>query len=457
MPKELDLINDPIPKLTRSIAIPASVGYLFHTMFNVVDTYYAGLISTQALAALSLAFPVFFIITASGGGVATGATALIATALGKGDRKKAEELAAQAIAMGLILAVLLSGVGIWFLPFFFGLLGAKGPYLRVCMDYMTPIYLGALFFIMVYMFNALLNAKGNTKPHRNFLIAGFFLNLALDPWFIFGGFGLPAMGVAGLSTATVFIMFLGDIYLGVKAFKSGIITWQGFKPFIPRPKILLEITRQGFPAALNYLTISLGSFVITYFFSLYGEQAVAAYGIGTRVEQIMLMPTMGLNTATLALVAQNHGACRFSRIPESMKTGYLYGGLVMGLGTIAAFVFARRFMELFTGDARVIAIGVDYLEVVAFLLYSYVVLFVSVGAMQGVKRPMFALGLGVTRQFLLPIPVLWLFSGWMGVKGIWWGVFAINWAAAAFAFFYSRWRIGKDLAPENQVDFNCRH
>ena len=456
MPNEPNLINDPIPKLTRQIAIPASVGYLFHTMFNVVDTYYAGLISTHALAALSLAFPVFFIITASGGGMATGATALIGTALGKDDREKAGELAYQAVTMGLVMAVLIGGVGIWFLPIFFGILGAKGPYLQVCLDYMTPIYLGAVFFNLIYMFNAILNAKGNTKPHRNFLIAGFFLNLILDPWFIFGGFGLPAMGAAGLSIATVFIMLLGNIYIGRKAFQSGIITWQGFKPFIPRPGLLLEIARQGLPAAANYLTISLGSFVITYFFSQHGETAVAAYGIGTRVEQIMLMPSMGLNTATLALVAQNHGARRFSRIPEAMRIGYLYGGVVMTVGTLGAFFFARQFMELFTHDARVISIGIDYLEVVAFLLYSYVVLFVSVAGMQGVKRPMFAFGLGVTRQFLLPIPVLWLFSHWMGVKGIWWGVFAVNWSAAVFAFFYSRRRIAKDLARETTSAMNYR-
>ena len=219
---------------------------------------------------------------------------------------------------------------------------------------------------------------------------------------------------------------------------------------------MLEIARQGFPAALNYLTISLGSFVITYFFSLYGEEAVAAYGIGTRVEQIMLMPTMGLNTATLALVAQNHGPAAFSASPEAMKTGYLYGGVVMALGTLGAFFFARQFMGLFTDDARVISLGVEYLEVVAFLLYSYVVLFVAVAGMQGsAKRPMFALGLGVTRQFLLPLPVFWLFTNWLGVKGIWWGVFAVNWSAAAFAFFYSRWRMGKDLAPENQLKLDC--
>ncbi len=193
MTDDNSLTSAPIPRLTRRNAIPASIGFLFHTVFNITDTYFAGLIGTQALAALSLSFPVFFVIIAMGSGLQTGATACIATALGKGDKPQARILAAQSLLMGIIAGGALTIVGYTISPALFNLLGAEGAYLEDCLAYMQPIFGGTALFTILYMENAILNAQGDTVSFRNFLMIGALLNVGLDPWFIHGGMGLPAM------------------------------------------------------------------------------------------------------------------------------------------------------------------------------------------------------------------------------------------------------------------------
>jgi len=440
MPFTSDLTTAPVPELIRRIAVPASVGFFFHTMYNVVDTFFGGLISTQALAALSLAFPVFFILIALGNGLATGATALTANALGSGDEEQARRYALQGVAFGVTASAALAVFGTSVSPFLFSLLGASGEYLDMAVAYMSTIFGGSVFFMLVYMLNSVLNALGETRPFRNFLILGFFLNIVLDPWLIYGGLGVPALGFEGIALATVLTQVTGCFYLGFRAHKTGLLRWERASDALPQWGPFKEIARQGLPASLNVLTVGLGIFVITYFISGFGREVVAAYGIATRIEQMVLLPALGLNVATLTLSAQNNGARRFDRIAETLATVLRYGAWLMGGGALVVFFLAPWVMTLFTSDARVVGSGVTYLRIDAFLLFGYVVLFCHVSALQGMKRPMFAIWIGLFRQIAAPALVFHLATqvlDW-GVTGVWWGIFFINWTAAGITVFYAR-------------------
>jgi len=434
------LIEEPIPGLVRDITVPASIGFLFNTMYNVVDTYFSGLISTQALASLSLSFPVFFIIIAMGTGISTGTTALIANALGAGQTSKARLFAIQGITFGTLTAIALTGLGIYVSPAMFRILGASNDYLVMVAAYMNAIFVGTVFFILIYMLNAVLNGRGETRPFRNFLIAGFFMNMLLDPWFIYGGFGLPAMGIIGIAIATVIIQVMGCFYLGYKVYRTGLFSDRALSDVLPRLGPFKEIARQGLPASFNMLTVGMGIFVITYFVSHFGKEAVAAYGIAMRVEQIVLVPTIGLNIATLTLVAQNNGAGRFDRVHAVLRTCLKYGAYIMAMGTIAVFLGARPLMALFTGDESVVDIGATYLRIDALVFYAYVVLFVHVAALQGMRRPMFAVWIGLYRQIAAPFILFWTLTRIFdfGLLGIWWGIFAITWSAALLTLIYAR-------------------
>jgi putative MATE family efflux protein len=442
-----DLTSAPISQLIRRITIPVSIGLFFNTMYNVVDTYFGGLISTTALAAMSLSLPVFFIIISMGSGISTGTTALIGNALGAGKSDDARLYAFQGIAFGSLMSVALTFLGMGAAPFLFQLLGADEEYLAICLTYMGVLFKGTIFFMLVYMLNAILNAMGNTRIYRNFLIFGFLLNILLDPWFIFGGWGIPAMGVAGIALATVLVQLIGCLYLGVHVRRTGLLEGGALREFLPRTAPFLEIARQGLPASLNIMTIAMGVFVITYFISSFGKAAVAAYGVGMRIEQIVLLPAIGLNTATLTLVAQNYGAGQYERVRETLRKCLAYGVSMAVLGGAAVFLLSERFMALFSEDPAVIAVGAVYLKIEAAVLAAYVILFVCVAALQGVKRPMFAVFIGIFRQIAAPFAVFHLLTRVLevGLPGIWWGICGITWTAAVIAFFYARRMLARIL------------
>lgn len=433
------LTTGPIPALIWKVAAPTSVGYFFHTMFNVTDTWFAGRISTETMAALSLSFPLFFIITAIGNGLGTGTTALVGEALGKNDSAAASDYAAQAFSFGILVSALLTAVGLWVSPRLFQVLGASREYLAMSLAYMNVIFGGAVFFMTAFLFNGVLFALGEAKPNRNFLITAFVANVILDPWFIFGGFGLPAMGISGIGLATILCEAGGAVYLGIRVFRSGIIECPRLVCFLPKPGVIADLVRQGLPAAFSMMTVGAGIFIITYFVGLFGKEAVAAYGIAVRVEQLVLLPTIGLNTATLALVAQNGGAQLGDRVRDSVRLAISYGGRMMIPMGILIFFASEWLLSFFTDDPRVVRVGTGYLKVDAFVFFAYVILYVNVAALQGLKRPMFAVWIGILRQFVFPVIVFQTLVVLLGVglMGVWWGIFGITWSAALFAHIYA--------------------
>ena len=163
-----------------------SIGFLFNTMYNVVDSFYAGRVSTSALAALALSFPVFFIIIAIAEGIARGSSALIANAIGAKDEEKEQRLSRQVFSLGLICALSLTMIGLSAAPSLFRILGAEGEYFDLALGYVSPLFIGAIFFLISSMSNAILLAHGDSRTFGKVLIASFLLNLVFDPWFLYG-------------------------------------------------------------------------------------------------------------------------------------------------------------------------------------------------------------------------------------------------------------------------------
>jgi putative MATE family efflux protein len=448
----MDLVKDPIPRLIRQIAVPASVGFFFNTMYNVVDTFFAGLDSTDALAALAVSFPIFFIIIALGAGIGQGSTALIANAAGAGDLEQAHHLSLQSVSFGVLFSVPLTVFGLWSAPFLFRFLGAEDRHLALSLAYMNTILSGLVFFLLQSILNATLQAQGNTRTFRNVLMAGCLANLILDPWFMFGGLGLPALGIRGIALATVVIQVGGSIYMLHQVRHTRL--WRGWRWswLKPNGKLYRDIAGQGFPASLNMLTVALGIFVITWFVGRFSKEGVAAYGIATRIEQIFLLPTIGLNIAILSLTGQNNGAGQFDRIRQAYRTSLKYGLTMMLAAGVIVFLGGGRMMAWFTSDPLVIDIGAEYLRVASITLCSYVILFQTVFMLQGLKKPIYGLYVGVYRQIIAPFAVFWLLAFHLDWKlhGIWWGIFLVTWSAALFMLWFGSWklrRLERGLVP----------
>lgn len=446
----MNLTSDPIPRLVRNLALPASVGFFFNTMFNVVDTWWAGRISTHAQAALSLSFPVFFILIATGSGLAQGTTALIANALGAGSLERARHYAVQAALLGIGVGLAVTAVGLLSAPFLFRLLGATDEYLALALAYINAILSGSVLFLLQSILNGGLQALGDTRTFRNVLVAGCLLNFGLDPWFLYGGFGLPAMGIAGIAAATILVTAIGTAFVLRALRRTPIGAGIRLAHLRPCPRTFREIAAQGLPASLNMMTVAVGVFVITWFASRFSEKAVAAYGIATRIEQIILLPTIGLNIATLTLAGQNFGAGKIPRIRDAWHTSLRYGLTLMLGGGLLLFALAGPLMRAFSPDPEVIETGRGYLRIAACTLGAYVILYQTVFMLQGMKKPMFGLAVGFYRQILAPALVfpLLAFHFDLGILGLWSGIALVNWSAAVGAWLHGRQVLRARLQPQ---------
>lgn len=426
-----NLTEGSIKKALRQIAIPASIGFLFNTLFNVVDTYFAGQLSVSALAGLTISFPIFLITIALASGVGTGSTALAAIALGKKDQLGYHQIAKNALLVSMLIAVVLLVVSPFAIPWLLQVSGGTGEVLNEGLAYMNVVIIGAVFQILNFTFNGLLSAQGNTKPFRNFLIIGFFLNLILDPMFIFGWFGLPRMGTAGVALATVLVQVIGTIYLGISFFKS-----QGYdRTLFIKSRLSLnsvrQLLKQGIPVSLNNATVSIGIFIIQYFIYQFGtNETIAGYGVAVRIEQIALLPTIGLNIATVALVGQNFGAQQWQRILQSIKQAAKYALILLTIGLVIIYPFAPQLVGIFNQDPQVIQEGARYLRIEGLAIYSYSMIGIASSVLQAIKKPYYALMIGVLRQFT-PIFVFYALGQLLnlGVTGVWWGIVLVNYTA----------------------------
>jgi putative MATE family efflux protein len=434
------LLNDNIPSLIKQIAIPASTGMLFNTLYNVVDTFYAGLISTQAISALSLSFMIFFTVIGLGYGFSTAITALIGNASGKNKFFLASLYAHKGILFMQLLAILLTLLGFWFSPYLFKILGASGEYLQTALDYINIILAGTIFFMTNFALNAVLVSRGDTKSYRNSLIFGFFANLALNPLFIYGFWFIPAMGISGIAFATVLIQIINNFYLLYKVLQTKLIHFQNFRYFLPHKKIYKDLISQGIPSSLNMLIMSIGSLFLMYFVSLYGVKAVAGYGIGFRVEQLMLLPTLGLSSAVLSIVSNNFGAKRYDRVIQTVSKALKYGFIISTFGIIFLYVFGKLLVEQFDNDVEVINYGFNYILVEVWIFYAYVVLFISVSTLQGIKKPKMILYIALYRQiiakFIIAYTIVVIFK--LDYIYLWVGVLVMIYSAAVFAHFYTK-------------------
>ena len=438
MNKHLDLTKGDIGCLIRKIAIPSSIGFLFNTLFNIVDTLYASYIGSDAVSGLTLSFPLFFILISIGSGMGTGTTAIISNLLGERNIKNATDTSVDSISLGLILSFFVTFLGLLFTTPIFKALNAPDEVAIYGVQYIHIIIGGSVFFIINSSFNAILSAQGDTKSYRNFLILGFFLNLILDPLFIL----IFNMGIGGLALATVSIQIIGSFYLLKKVMNSPLFL--KVKLHLKKPNLhnYFEIFKQGFPASLNMMSMALGVFVINYFvLDVGGSSAIAGYGISMRIEQMALLPTIGLNIAILSITGQNFGAKNLKRIKKVYKLGLIYGLFIMTGAMFIIFPFSKYFLKLFTDDMEVIKYGVTYLNVEVFAFNSYVFLNISVAILQGLKRPNFVIFIGIYRQFLLPLILFPILIGILPnpIYGVWIGILVVNWSAVILLVLYTNY------------------
>ena len=445
----MDLTKDNIPTLIRQIAIPSSIGTLFQTLYNIVDVKFAGLISPDAITAIAKSFPIYFIIIGFTAGLSIGVTALISNAIGKNDEKKASLLLAQAILTSLIISFLVTLVGIYGTGPILKFLKTNPEIIFYAKDYMDIIFLGASLFFLQLTINSFLVSRGDTKSLRNVLIITFFLNLVLNPIFIYGLYFIPAMGIKGIALATLCSQLFGLIYIILKVNKTNLKKFLNPECFIPKYNLQKEILSQTIPATISMMLIGLGVFVLLFYVSTYGDYSAGGYGAAIRFEQLFLLPVLGLNASTLALVGQNFGAMNFVRIHETYAKSILYGTLFMGICGLFIFLSSDYIMYFFSDNDEIIFYGSTYLKIAAFAGPCYPIFFISSALLQGLKKPNYQMVINLMRMVILPIcglsiAVLYLKVNFTTMFLV---VLTINYVFAAAVYRFSVYQI--DLMQKN--------
>jgi len=427
--KAINLTKDPIWLLLKKVTIPASVGSLFQTFYNLVDTWFAGRISAEAISAIAKSFPIYFVIIAVGVGIGAATNSGIGNLLGAKKINKASLFIAQSVIFALVTSVVVTLFGLNASDFLLGVMGSDAAGISLTREYLDIIFYGTFIVMIQISLNGALNAQGDTKSYRNVLIFSFFLNIFLNPLFIWGYGIVPAYGIGGLAIATVIAQSIGTIYLAYKINSCKLRKYLSIKCFIPKFIFLKELFSQAMPIMISMLFIGVGIFNILYFIGKFGDLATAGYGAALRVEQVFLLPVIGLNTAVLSIGGQNFGAKNYNRIRELYTKALFFGSSFMAVAGIILFFGAEFFVSRFTDNAEAIYHGAIYLKIAALIAPIYPVFFITTAVFQALKKPVYSLYLSILRLTAFPFLSLWYVINIRGgdYADIFYTIMATNW------------------------------
>jgi putative MATE family efflux protein len=436
--KNIQLTKDPIWTLLRKVTIPASTGSLFQTFYNLVDTWFAGKISADAIAAIAKSFPIYFVIIAVGVGIGAATNAAIGNLIGEKNIRKASLFVAQSVIFAIIISIIVTLFGLNLSNYLLSLMGSNMESILLTREYLDIIFYGTFIVMIQISLNGTLNAQGDTKSYRNVLIFSFFLNIFLNPLFIWGYGIVPGFGIAGLAIATVIAQSIGTLYLIYKVNSCKLKKYIYLRCFIPKFSFLKDLLNQSLPIIFSMLFIGVGIFNILYFIGKFGDLAIAGYGAALRIEQVFLLPVIGLNTAVLSIGGQNFGAKNYNRIRELYTKALIFGSSFMAIAGIIMFIFAETFVSLFTENLIAIEHGTIYLKIAALIGPIYPVFFITTAVFQAVKKPIYSLYLSIIRLTALPFLSLWYVINIRGgsYNDIFYTIMATNWFIAIVVIIF---------------------
>ena len=455
MEKKLNITSNPISKLLKEIAIPASIGSLFQTLFNIVDTFFAGKISPEALAALAKSFPLYFLIISAGIGIVAGANSLIANSLGERNKIAASIYTYNTLTYALIVGLVITFLGLFFSYDLLKFMGSNQESIMLAKQYTDIIFSGTLIFLILTALNASLYAQGDTKTYRNVLIVGLIFNIILNPIFIFGFLFIPAFGVAGLAISTILIQLVGCIYLFYKVNKSQINIVVKIENFYIRKNFFINIFNQCMPITFALFLVAIGSYILLFFISDFGDYAIAGYGAAVRFEHIFTLPVIGLNTAVISIAGQNFGARRYDRIHEVYSKAILIGVLIMIFSGFVIFFLSEIIISIFSNNAEVIKFGSNYLKIAAFIGPIYPVFFISHALFTALKKTYLIFYSNLFRVVIFPFIITWYILNIMNgyFNQIFYGLLVMNWIFGFLILFVARYLMIKTFKEQKKAFF----
>ncbi|MEZ4724206.1 MAG: MATE family efflux transporter [Candidatus Kapaibacterium sp.] len=456
--KSNKLTEGSILKSLVSLSLPIIFINILQTAYQLTDTFWVGRLGTDAVAAVSISFPIIFFIISLGIGLGIAGTILVAQYAGMQDQETVNYTAAQTFLMVIIVSLFLGFLGFFLSPYMTALMTDDADVFGPADSYMKISFLGLVFMFTYMVFQSLLRGVGNVRTPMYVVLGTVLLNLVLDPLLIFGYGPIPAMGVTGAAISTVATQGVASVigFALLAGGKYGLkIKLSDFKPDYP---LIYKMFKIGFPSSIEQSTRALGLTVMTLLVTTFGTLTVAAYGIGTRVLMFVIIPAMGLSMATSTLVGQNIGAGKIDRAEKiailSTKTAFIALTIV---GAIV-FIFAPQIVATFIpGEFATIESGALFLRIMA-LTFGFIGMQLTLnGVFVGSGNTIISMTLAIVSLWVLRFPLGYVLAKHteMAEIGIW-IAFPVSNIAAALAtwvwFKSGTWKQKKLTEEMKQVE-----
>lgn len=430
-----DLLNGPVSITLKNMTIPMIFGMVLLMTFNLVDTFFVSLLGTQPLAAISFTFPITFTVISLSIGLGIGTSAVIAKTLGKGNTEDARNAATVALLITSIIVIILSVAGYIFSDQIFTLLGAKPHLLPLIHDYMDLWFLGSVGLIGPMIGNAVLRASGDTHTPSIVMGSAGLINAILDPIFIFGFGPIPAMGIQGAALATVISWIFGLAFITyVLAFQRKLIhlslpEWSVVK------KSAGQILQIGLPAAGANMLTPIAAAVMTAIVAGYGESAVAAFGVGSRIESIACLVVLAMSMTLPPFISQNFGAGNIERVEQA----YNVSAKFVILWQIAIYAVLILISPLITSAFAKEQSVADIINLFMWILplgYGLQgIVILTNSSFNALHKPMVALMLSIIRLFVFYVPLAYVGSIFFGLAGLFVGALLGNLFMALVSYY----------------------
>ena len=429
---------------------PMVIGLIVIITNSLVDAYFVSQLGSAPLAAVSYAFPVSFIVGAIAMGLGTGTASLASRLFGAGNQEKVRQIATHSMLLGLIAGLCVVIFGLLTLEEVFSLLGADEQTMPFVKDYMEIYYWGGIFLVIPMIGNAVLRAGGDAKTPSVLMASTAVINAVLDPILIFGWFGFPALGIKGAALAGVLanVVFL-IASLSILIFRENLIQFRK-NTVAAILHSWNQILHVGLPAIASNLIAPMSTALVTSLISSFGQSAVAAFGLASRLEAFIIIIFMALGGAIAPFVGQNFGAQKFDRL----KQGFVFCvafSFIYALFCIGFFILSvDTLLGFFTTDPEVIKTAKIQL---LYCPWGYGFLGLAVianGSFNAVGKPMPAMTISIGRTLLVYVPLAYWLASSMGIRGVFIAQVLANLLAGIVGFIWYQ-KVFKQLRLDHQT------
>ena len=448
--REIELETKKVSKLVWDYALPAIIGTMVNATYNIIDRVFIGQgVGALAISGLAVTFPVMNLTAALGMLVGAGASSRISINLGKKNHERAEKILGNSFLLTVVLNLVFMTLLMIFLEPILMAFGASEQTYPFAKEYLQIILPGNIFVTMTFSFNSMMRASGYPQKAMYTMLIGAFLNIILDPIFIF----VFDMGIAGAAWATIISMFIGMIFV-MNHFTSKSSTLRLRKKNIRFEKsILIAIVSIGLsPFFMQVAASGVAVLMNTSLKNYGGDLAIGAYGILMSMFMLIIMFVIGLNQGLQPIIGYNYGAEIYSRVKAVFYYGIKIATVVTSMGFLLGMFFPRLFARAFTSDVQLLALAENALRIsiIAFPLVGFQI--VISGYFQSIGQAKKSIILSLSRQIIFLIPSILILPRLLGLNGVWAATPVSDFLASmlAFIFFIRQRNILKSLIRESE-------